>query len=644
VNDRPSPSTSSPSAPAWQQLVESAGAALEAGDHDAYEAAAAETAAIDDPHRRYVARRDLALRALSFATEREGRDKELATKALVAAARSALTALESTPAEPMLLHLAGSALYRLGALGAAERVMKAASSLDPEVPGLRGNLREVRRLREAGVRPAPPAGAARHLRDLERRARQAAQRARPSLKGTIALCMIVKDEEAVLGRALESVRGAVDEIVIVDTGSQDRTIEIAREHGARVIERPWDDDFAAARNAGIDVATTEWILVLDADEALDPADAPRLRRVARQDWREAFLLTVVNRFGEEGADSTLSADSIRMFRNRPQHRYAGRVHENVMHCLPIDAPERTGSAGVRVHHDGYLAETVTEKDKRQRNLALLERQLAEGGDDGFLHFNLGSELLPLGETERAVDHFARAWDKVLASGHATKLQYAASLAVRYATALREAGRHDEAEEITDRGLELFPDHTDLVFNRAMAARNRGDLEAAEAGLRRALEMGDAPPLLAALEGAGSYLAASALAEMLAARGDLAGAAAVLAEHERAELPHTAVAAVVNALDERLAETDIDGFVAILPLTERIKGFGDRERREILACLYLQHGFLDSAADEWAAACQEHGPDVAALTGLARVAAARGDHEDARIFEEGARELAGAAAS
>ena len=112
----------------------------------------------------------------------------------------------------------------------------------------------------------------------------------------------------------------------------------------------------------------------------------------------------------------------------------------------------------------------------------------------------------------------------------------------------------------------------------------------------------------------------------------------------APLPSGVVALLASALDARLAAVDIDGFVALVPLIERVEGLNTRERRELLACLYLDRGFLDSAADEWAAACDEHGPDAAALTGLSRVAAARGDHEDAEVFAEGARELAGQSAA
>ena len=93
----------------------------------------------------------------------------------------------------------------------------------------------------------------------------------------ISLCMIARDEAAQLPRCLASVRGAVDEVVLVDTGSRDRTREIAREHGARVESFAWCDDFAAARNASLARASGDWVLVLDADEELPEATRAGLR-------------------------------------------------------------------------------------------------------------------------------------------------------------------------------------------------------------------------------------------------------------------------------------------------------------------------------------------------------------------------------
>ena len=98
-------------------------------------------------------------------------------------------------------------------------------------------------------------------------------------KNSLSLCMIVRDAEETVGRAIESVRDVVDEIVVVDTGSVDNTRIIVEGYGARVIEFPWIDDFSAARNAGLAAASGDWTLILDADEVLEPVSPQGMRRL-----------------------------------------------------------------------------------------------------------------------------------------------------------------------------------------------------------------------------------------------------------------------------------------------------------------------------------------------------------------------------
>jgi len=113
----------------------------------------------------------------------------------------------------------------------------------------------------------------------------------------ISLCVIAKDEEENIARCLDSVRGVCDEIIVVDTGSRDRTAEVAASRGARVFDHPWGDDFAAARNAGLERATGRWILVLDADEELSEG-GEILRQLAQSSDVEGFFLRIRNDMGE----------------------------------------------------------------------------------------------------------------------------------------------------------------------------------------------------------------------------------------------------------------------------------------------------------------------------------------------------------
>ena len=156
----------------------------------------------------------------------------------VAVADAALGLLEREPAEPVILNLAGVACYELWSLDAAQALFRAARRLDPELPDIERNLHEVARRQRAAGRRTRPLHAA--VPGLARRARSVAGRAQPATGLTLSLCMIVRDEEQMLPRCLAAVAPAVDEIVVVDTGSTDATVEIARSFGARVIERPWN--------------------------------------------------------------------------------------------------------------------------------------------------------------------------------------------------------------------------------------------------------------------------------------------------------------------------------------------------------------------------------------------------------------------
>ena len=133
--------------------------------------------------------------------------------------------------------------------------------------------------------------------------------------------MIVKNEEEMLPGCLEPLRGVVDEMIVVDTGSTDRTVEIAESFGARVVHFPWNGSFSDARNASIEAATGDWLMYLDADEHMEAADARGLRGLLGRTWREGFYLVETNYTGGEEAGSAVTHMALRVWRNRPQYRF-----------------------------------------------------------------------------------------------------------------------------------------------------------------------------------------------------------------------------------------------------------------------------------------------------------------------------------
>ena len=182
---------------------------------------------------------------------------------------------------------------------------------------------------------------------------------------TIALTMIVKNEARSLARCLDSVAPWVDKMIVLDTGSNDDTIAIARAHGAEVYERRWTNDFAAARNAALARSDADWNLVLDADEWL--TSGGEYLQALRHDSRRAIHNIRID--SDLGSGSNTLISSHRIPRILPRGvRYKGRIHEQPAHSLPII------EASVTVRHDGYMQEQLD--TKKGRNLALLENSLA----------------------------------------------------------------------------------------------------------------------------------------------------------------------------------------------------------------------------------------------------------------------------
>ena len=498
---------------------------LTANDLAGYTALFARAGEHDDPHARYHARVRLVEEGLTAAGQAASSTQ--ATQRFVAVAAGAIEALESEPCEPVLLNYAGVALYELWSLDAAHAIFKAAHGLDPALPHLKRNLDELaKRRREAGQsgRSLKPLHA--QVPALAAKARSIARRARPATGLKLSLCMIVKDEEAMLPRCLAAVAPAVDEIVIVDTGSSDRTIEIAREYGATVIEREWTGSFSDARNVSFEAATGDWIIYLDADEVLVADDIQRLRSLTGRTWREAFYLVETSYTGELGDGAAISNNALRVFRNRPNYRFEGRLHEQIAQNLPLYAAGRIEQSSVRVEHYGYLGAVRDAKEKSRRNLDLLKAQQAESPTDAFLHFNLGTEYSVIGDYSFALSELEQAWSLVKDQGQEDR-DYVPSLLQRLVTALRYCGRPAEAIARADEALERFPGFTDMVFAQGLAALGLNRDDAAVGYWQRCIEMGDAPARFGASVGSGTYLPRISLAELYARRGDLEAAKELL---------------------------------------------------------------------------------------------------------------------
>jgi tetratricopeptide (TPR) repeat protein len=391
----------------------------------------------------------------------------------IAATRSLEGCIEANPADADAHNLLGEILMLFESFDLARARFEEAARLDPTGPA-RGNLqtldRNARRSARTVVKTADlpdPAG--------------------PGPWPTISACLIVKDEEANLARCLGSVRHVVDEIVVVDTGSTDRTVEIARQYGARVFHFPWINDFAAARNESLRHVTGDWVLTLDADFFVPRESAHRIVKAVRSGLADAFAYTVRSRAVAGGSLNQL----VFLFKRVPGIRWEGDVHERVLPSLQR-LGLRLSPTDILVEHTGYEdAEILAEKGRKY--LALLEARRDAGEDNPHLHRHLAQSYLSAARYDDAIAEITKSLSRA-SSLEVGGLSYDYE---QLAMAHLLAGRHADAREICERAVKLCPEACALWYAGAWASVETGRVRQAIEYAERARELSQRVSWLAA---------------------------------------------------------------------------------------------------------------------------------------------------
>jgi tetratricopeptide (TPR) repeat protein len=328
--------------------------------------------------------------------------------------------------------------------------------------------------------------------------------------------MIVKNGEASLPTCLASLADLVEEIVLVDTGSTDRTKEIAAEFGARVVDFEWTNSFADARNECLRHARGNWILSIDADEYVDERNRAKLRAVFENPPDENLAYVFAVRCPHApGHGPPVISDQVRLFRNRPEHRWRYRVHEQILPALE-ESEARIQRTEIVFEHTGYQDAALTGgKIERNLNLLLLEHQ--EQPEDPYVLFNLGWTYLDLGRAAEALPILRGSLERAESSRNYLPLLY--GLQVR---CLQQLGQEDEALAMCQVGRARVPEDGGLLFQEGLLRARRGDAGGAEACFR---ELVRSPlcvvrniRLLSRAEGLHGYLARYHLALALSDQG------------------------------------------------------------------------------------------------------------------------------
>ena len=294
----------------------------------------------------------------------------------------------------------------------------------------------------------------------------------------ITLSMIVKNEEKYLQGCLESVKDIVDEIVLVDTGSSDNTIEIAKKYNAEIFYFDWINDFSAARNYALENSKGSWILYLDADERIDPNSVNEIKRITENPRKSAFYCTVKSIDPEYGDNSMRY---IRLFAKNPGIKFSGKIHEQIQPSLVKNDYLLVNSI-VLINHIGYDISASERKLKAERNLSLLSKEY-ESTKSPYYAFQLANTYNIFGDIENSKKYFL-----IAAQSSELERSHRAFSYTSLALIAHQNHKSAEAEKLIYQSLRVFDKQPYAHYLASKISLRKGDIDRAEEICKRVLNM------------------------------------------------------------------------------------------------------------------------------------------------------------
>ncbi len=412
---------------------------------------------------------------------------------------------------------------------------------------------------------------------------------------TLSVCMIVRNEEKNVGECLETVKNFADQVVVVDTGSTDRTVEIAQKYGIEVIRSDWRDDFSYSRNISLDHAASRWVLWLDADDRVPSSEAEKFRKLKTAPPDRAFYLKVRNvrpgGFGEQWYQ-------LRMFPNHPEIRFERKVHEQV--GFAIKKLEMLAfRADVRIDHIGYENPEVKRR-KALRNRQILLAEFPRYRRDPAFVSSIGDSYFLTEDFETAIQWYRKVLEIPDGEGKQPDIfrQMPTSIALSYQR-LEDWGN---ARQWIEKAIQASPQKIDSLFLAAELREKTGDPEGAAALYERITQI---PP---------GYTSYAADLDGLKARSFL-------------------VLGKIRRNGKKFDEAEKAFRMCMEKYPQVLNSYSD------LGDLLLGLGKLREAADVFMSSIKkQEGGDSRAYFGLARALALMGRSEEAARFLEEARAL------
>lgn len=271
----------------------------------------------------------------------------------------------------------------------------------------------------------------------------------------VSVCIIAKNEEKKLERCLSSLAPYHFEIVVVDTGSTDQTKELASKYTDKIYDYEWQDDFSAARNYSLEMASHQWILMLDCDEWIEYIDTEELTYMMKHLPNAAGSVSRQNLVGNPASPSR-TLDYTERFFSKKKFHYTGIIHEQL--TPKYNGTFETFLLNATIGHDGYLMTDAERAIKSKRNIDLLTRQLSKQPDNPYVLYQLGKGYEMINDYASAAHYFEQA----LKPGLDSELAYVQSLAFSYAESLLKADRMQKAYALLPY-LSTFRDSADITY-------------------------------------------------------------------------------------------------------------------------------------------------------------------------------------
>lgn len=324
---------------------------------------------------------------------------------------------------------------------------------------------------------------------------------------SFSICMITKDQAAKLDHCLSEIEKRIDvekdaELVVVDTGSSDGSVEIAKKHGAMVYHFEWINDFAAAKNYSLEMATCDRILLLDTDEYLEEFKIEDIERVFSKGEDSIGLFLRKNHFITGGQSRVTNEWVPRIFSKKHYH-YEGVVHEQLVSLKGKSEEAPRFRTAIVVDHDGYMLSPEDIQKKADRNIELLikerdnlERNKASANEMAYVLYQLGKAYYYKGDYKRAADYF----DEGLSFDLNERLEYVVDMVVSYGYSLINSGREQEAVKL-EGVFDTFSYDADYLFVMGLIYMKNALFEEAIDAFKKATQCPECR-----VEGTNGYLA------------------------------------------------------------------------------------------------------------------------------------------